>query len=279
MNNDDLEKISVTSLNEYESLLTHFEKYLRTAKATIKFLPDVQSQYREKVDKQIHETYLKLSSDEKKQIKDATNAMKGHADTVRKGSGIISGKVFLTSRNVEIILSKTMDRVQLPKQIESYIHESSLVYLITAFEVFLKDNLKLVFKNEPGKLKTGREMKHAEILKTSSLKELKNKILEKEVNELISNDIDKLGKKLAEEFKVHLTKTDDWEDFTERFYRRHVIVHNNSVPDDKYRSETKLNVMTFETDQKYILKSISLFQKYADIISESFQKHFSRIQE
>lgn len=264
------------NLDAYETILADFNNRLKIAKTTIELSTDIKNQFDQKFKKDVEEIRKKLTPDEKKQVLDANKLILDQIANLKDFPASISGKFILGSENAVTGLSTVMDSIKLPMQITTYIFETSLVYLITTFEVFLKNNLKLVLGNEPRMLKTNKEMSHKDILESNSIQELKNKILEKEVNLLMDKDIDKLGKKLAENFKLHLIQKDNWKDFIEIFYRRHVIVHNNSVPDDMYRYATKSTIQNFTTDQDYVLKSIELFYEYAEIISNSFQKHYSK---
>ncbi len=268
-------KIKFKKLIEYESVLSRFELDLNIARETIEFFPNVEKIYVEKLEKEIKQNTEKLTSEDIEQIKDANEIIANQTKGNTKWPLSISGKLIFSQKNAGITFSKILDSVQLKRQMSDYIHDTSLVYLISVFEVFLKDCIKLVFNNEPRMLKTPREMTHKEILESETIQELKNKILEKEVKLVIDKDIDRMGKILADDFKLHLIQKENWSDFTERFYRRNVIVHNNSIPDEKYHKLTGSDAQILKTDQDYILKSIDLFKEYAEDIAKSFKKHFS----
>lgn len=269
-----MDKIRFEPLNEYEQVFADFVNHLRTIQKMVEFFPDIRKQYEEKTDKEAKEFTKTLSPVERKQALEAVELLLNQAQSIKKFPDGVAGKLFFKNKNVPTLLSKAFDHIQLSRDISTYIHETSLVYLITIFEVFEKDNLKLVFESDQRNLKSEKEMTHKEILEATSLEELKTKILEKEVNELLDKDIKKMGKKLAMSFKTHLTADDNWVSFTERFSRRNIIVHNNSIPDNKYHLETGSDVKSIITDQEYILKSIDLFYEFAEKISKSFQKHF-----
>lgn len=261
-------------LDEYESVLQDFTKHLKLCKSTTEFVPDMQKQFSKKLHKDSEKQLKELSPKEFKQVKEAMELVLGQMKNIKEFPATIGGTFTMKNKKVAETLEKTFDSIQISKLIENNIFETSLIYLITTFEAFLKDTFKIELKNDLRLLSSNKEMTHGEILKSKSLDELKDKILEKESEGLMDKDIEKLGKKLAEDFKIHLTGKDNWKDFTERFYRRHVIVHNNSVPDEKYRFFTKSNTQELKTDQKYILKSVELFGEYSKEITQTFRKHF-----
>jgi len=146
------------------------------------------------------------------------------------------------------------------------IHEMLLVDLITKFNEFLKDTLKIAFSIDP---------QTKDSWKTMSLEKQ-----ETQVFHFVEDDIKEMAIKIRKFFKLDLKQETDWKDFAEYTYRRHVFIHNRGFPSDKYKKrtgysgpETKLSI-----DKNYVEKGIILFKRYSDLIEEFFiEKHLDMV--
>lgn len=70
------------------------------------------------------------------------------------------------------------------------------------------------------------------------------------------------------------SKEKEWKEFCERFYRRNVIMHNDGKPDEMYYRKTSKRHTKYRLDssEKYILKSVRLFDKFAKLTVDQFSK-------
>lgn len=156
--------------------------------------------------------------------------------------------------------------------------EMVLVYLIIIFEEFLTNILKALFRKHPEILKSSKKsITYEEAFKHASLSDLLYAISEKEIDGVIDSDIDVLCNYLSTQFHLELNKRQDWEEFRERFYRRHLTVHNYGVPDDKYINKTDYAgpIDWLEIDDEYLERSFSIFRDCAKGLYRFFSEKFS----
>ncbi|PJC49756.1 MAG: hypothetical protein CO032_08295 [Nitrosopumilales archaeon CG_4_9_14_0_2_um_filter_34_16] len=185
---------------------------------------------------------------------------------------------FTTTKLVSIIFQANMDLFLHQNRFEIFLREMSLVYLITEFEEFLKDIVTAAIIIEPKILKkSGKSIDFHEILSTKDRDTLIDVMREKEVKSLINGDIDEIAAYLKKQFKIDLSSHKDWNQFKERFYRRHILIHNSLKPDKKYRAksgykgkEHQLSITNF-----YLKRSITLYKKFAKHITNEMIKKFS----
>ena len=133
--------------------------------------------------------------------------------------------------------------------------------------------------NKPEIMKSfKRQISYEEIFKSKKLEEVKKRIIEKEVKTIISQDIEEINKYLKINLKlVDLSKQENWKQFKECFYRRHIIIHNNCYPDEKYKEKTsyKGKKKRLVITKSYISSSIKLFKNYNKLIKDLFTKKFT----
>lgn len=170
----------------------------------------------------------------------------------------------------------SMMRVVIGMKPITMVREMILVFLISKFEEFLRSILELLYLKRPEMLKSTKTITFEEILEHNELKEVITDMIDKTTDEIISKDIEKIDQYLTENFKLNLSKFPDWDKFTECFYRRHIIVHNNSRPDSKYRRKTGYsgNNDVIVTDQEYIRNSLMLFVRFSNYLVDFFSEKF-----
>ena len=118
---------------------------------------------------------------------------------------------------------------------------NTLMMLITRFEEFIGKLLYYLFKCYPDKYINNQKLSLFEI-EGLSHDELVDIVTQRQVEEKMWEDY-KAWKKTFEEHKFDFSKCrEEWNDFTEMYYRRNIIVHNSgrvngiyikSVPDSK----------------------------------------------
>ena len=176
-----------------------------------------------------------------------------------------------TSKLLAKLLDNQLDLDIKHNRFHMFIKEMSVVYLIVEFEGFLENIMKIVFSINPQILKASDEtIRFSEILAVKDYGSLVNIMISKKIKNLINSDIEDIFRYLNKQFKIDLTKEKDYVQFKERFYRRHIIIHNNLYPDEQYRSksgytgkDTRLQINDY-----YLKRSISLYKRYAKIITD-----------
>lgn len=270
--------VGFEELNEYERILEDFKTILITSSNVLNLFPKISQEYSKQEKIKIAKLAKTMTLEEKKQVKQFSENFGKQVKQIKKWPASISGKFFFQNRPPAEFVSMIMNSHNIPKNTIPFVNEMSLVYLIINFEEFLKSILRLTFKNKPKMLRTNKIMTHEEVLGFDNIDEIRNRIVEKEIDDLIAKDVEKIGQHLKDFFKLNLKHKKNWSKFTERFYRRHVIVHNNGIPDDMYRLKTKQKVIKeLNTDQKYMSKSINIFHDYATTITKFFEKKYSII--
>jgi len=183
-----------------------------------------------------------------------------------------------TSNLVKEFTSESVTRFGHQNRFQLFMKEMSIVYLITEFEGFLKRILLNVFYIKPQILHASdKSVSFSEVFATKDRDSLIRVMIEKEINNLIKDDIDEISKYLKKQFKIDLSKNKDWNQFKERFYRRHIIIHNNLYPDEKYRKKSgyKGRKTRLVIQDPYLNRSFSLYRKYAILITSNMIKKFA----
>lgn len=167
--------------------------------------------------------------------------------------------------------------VQYNHHIEFFIKEMALVYLITQFENFLKDLLLTGLKKKPEIFISDKLTETKHLFTVNTLEEAQKIVVDEILDDLMRKDIEKINKFLKEKFKLELSKLKDWKKFTERFYRRNVIIHNDGYPNDIYREKTGLNkkYRLFVTDS-YFKETLNLFDNYSHTITDHIESKLGK---
>lgn len=107
----------------------------------------------------------------------------------------------------------------------------TLIYQISMFESCLKELIRNLYDYKPEFLKSNsKNLSNEEIIESKTKEEIIAKILEYEVDWWGYNPIDKIAKKLASKFNIHIKRDfDKWGEFREAIYFRNAIVHNSSL--------------------------------------------------
>lgn len=121
-------------------------------------------------------------------------------------------------------------------------------------------------------------MTYEELVKFSSISDVKDEMIENEVSSLLYKDLDNWDRYFEQKFKIELSKIVDWTKFKERFYRRNIIVHNSGVINKIYRTKTGYSGKNkfVKVSLKYLIQSIDLFDDFASKLAEQFAKKFSK---
>jgi len=160
---------------------------------------------------------------------------------------------------------------------QRFVKVNSLIFLVSEFEYFLKRTLDLTFSITPEILKTKSKTIDYESLIDTEPESVLHKILDKELDEIMLKDIQDLSKYLENTFNLFLKKQKTWDEFKERFYRRHILIHNRGQIDKKYNEKTSQDhdFHYLTVNEKYFKKSIKLFDDYSILITNFLKDKFS----
>lgn len=168
--------------------------------------------------------------------------------------------------------------------IPKFIREMSLTYLVSNFEDFLVKCLLHYYQLEPRALiinstnKTKKDqakkepekmISYSDILLCESLDEIITKIIQKELDILMRNDIVNIIKYIEKLFSTKLSNYYDFTEFKEIFYRRNCIVHNKGYSNPEYNFKNNVNEKTsiyLDTNDDYLQKSFKRIIVYSEKI-------------
>lgn len=189
----------------------------------------------------------------------------------------------ITNEFLEFVLSSSKGTFYLKENFHRFLREMILVNLVSQLELLLENNFIYVFGSIPDLLKSKEKtMDYEELLKLGSFDSISDRIVNKEAQSIIKEEIDKINQILNKKYEImDLSTTPDWKKFKERFYRRNLIVHHMSFVDDTYRMKTGFTgkEKLLYLDDEYLKESISLFMKYAHVIHHAFVNKFIPIME
>lgn len=154
-----------------------------------------------------------------------------------------------------------------------------LVYLITEFEAFLRNILAYTLSSNPIILCSCRKnITYEDIVKAQDLDEVKKQIIEKEISDIINQDIEEVNKYFVDKFNIDLSKFVDWSEFKERFYRRNILIHNSGIPNKLYARKTgNLGTEKVEITREYLADSIKMFENIAENVAESLSGYLQKV--
>jgi hypothetical protein len=152
----------------------------------------------------------------------------------------------------------------------SFIRDMGLVYGVIQVENFLKRILSASFENWPGSV-GDKTIRFEQLVNCSDIDQAKNLVVEEKVNSIMYEDIENIGR-FMELWGVYASKVDKWKDFTERFYRRNILVHNDGMPSQIYRTKTGYTGPNNRLDvsREYLKESVDLFLNVSKSISDQF---------
>jgi len=179
---------------------------------------------------------------------------------------------------IELLLQK-LDTQTFPDRVNSFIRDMSLIYLVTKFESFLKRILRITYEKKPEILMSRKKtMTYEDLLKLSDYEAIKRQIIEKEMLRMFYQGIESIDRYFDKKFDLKLSQLANWKEFKERFYRRHILVHNSGVSNEQYRRKTACQGknIRMEVSGEYLSDSIKLFEEIALKISEHFYSKYGK---
>jgi hypothetical protein len=157
------------------------------------------------------------------------------------------------------------------------IRDMSLVYLVAAYEGFLQAILSVLFAHRPEILMSTRKvLTTEELIECDDISAVRERVSEKEIELVIRQDIEERKAYFRDRLGIDLQGFVDWKGFSERFYRRNIIVHNSAITNEVYRRKTgyRGRDRRMTVSQTYLSQSIQLFQTMAEKTSKSFRSKF-----
>ena len=172
-----------------------------------------------------------------------------------------------------------MDREE--TNIPKFIREMSLAYLVSHFENFFAKCLLRYYQLEPRALLHSTKIKNNEkndqqkmisyndILECKKYDEIIGKLIQKELDILMQEDIDKIIQYFQNLLKTSIDDAKDFVEFKEIFYRRNSIIHHQGFTNPKYNKKNKLDekiVIHLDTNFNYLQNSFNRIIVYAEKI-------------
>lgn len=115
------------------------------------------------------------------------------------------------------------------------LEKSLFIYLFAAFDKFIGDLVAVIYNSNPDLYKNiNREIPLSEVLKYTSMDELKLSMLDKEIESIRRKGYIDQFKDLESKFSIKLTKFDDWPYFIECAQRRNLFTHCDGVISKQY---------------------------------------------
>ena len=116
-----------------------------------------------------------------------------------------------------------------------------LLPLVSQYDAFVADLLKVLFQKRPERIFTSdRQVTFSEISELDSIEDIRNSIIEKEVEKIIRESHTKQFDSMEKLFGIELRKgLDIWSDFIEITERRNLLAHTNGVVSKQYVSICK----------------------------------------
>lgn len=134
--------------------------------------------------------------------------------------------------------------------IASTLEKSLFINLFSIFDKFVGDLIFILYNKKPELFKSiNREICLSEVLQYSSLEELRNVVLDKEIESIRRKSYLEQFKEMEKIFSISLTKFDQWPFFIENAQRRNLFTHCDGVISEQYLSICKS--VGYKDSEKY----------------------------
>lgn len=163
---------------------------------------------------------------------------------------------------------------------DGLIREMCLVYMVTLFESFLENVLRITFEKCPECLSSPKSITFEEVVANlESNNGVLNAIIKKEIGEVLRYDIEEIDKYFLKKFKIKISEyVPNWSEFKEMFYRRNILLHNMGIVNEEYRIKTgyKGEEKRLYVSEDYLDKSFQLFGLMSRKILGTFFRKFEK---
>jgi hypothetical protein len=183
------------------------------------------------------------------------------------------------SKEVQRVVGKSVQSMQIYSRFDGFIRNMSLVYLVSQFENYLQRVLITSYQKHPEAVGLDKSVTLGQLLASQDIEAGKNLIIEREAADVLRKDPDELAQYIAGKWGIQISDIAHWNEFKERFYRRHCVVHNDGDADDNYRRKTGNTAISghLTVDQTYLTDSIALFSDMAKSINGGFSEKFKSL--
>ena len=108
-------------------------------------------------------------------------------------------------------------------------YNTALISIIIVFEKFITELFKNILEAYPNAYLNDKKIEYESIIKYEKIDELKNKIIQQEVDEIMRESIFSWIKKLNDKHKLNINLNNEYiKIFVEAYLRRNIIIHNDS---------------------------------------------------
>ena len=137
-----------------------------------------------------------------------------------------------------------------------------LLSLVATFDSFIADTVRLMLRHKPERvIESSKTISVKEVLNMSSFEDVRNKVIDDEVETLMRGSHDEQIKYIENKLNIDIrSKYDGWGNFIEIFERRNLIAHGNYIINSHYIRNC--NKHGFEVDEKQAGERLSLDRRY-----------------
>lgn len=156
-----------------------------------------------------------------------------------------------------------------------------LINAITSMEVFLTDVVYEIFQRDisPFKEDTPVSLQKNYLLSLSSLKELQEKIIRKEIRNLTSGGLQIIEKYYKKKFNVDFKNLGvSLNDIEEIHTRRHLFVHRDGIVDaeysNKYPSQGYTEAQQIKIEHDYLIEALDKLSQFSALVNKKLLELF-----
>ena len=153
-----------------------------------------------------------------------------------------------------------------------FVRNMSLVYIVTLYENYVQSVLEISFNNWPSSLGKDKSISFEQLNKCRDISEARRLVVSRAASEIMHEGIEDVDVFIEKRWGVKMSSSPEWIDFVERFYRRNIIIHNNGMPNDIYKSRTGYTGPDERLDvsSDYLKATIELFGKTGERLFNEF---------
>jgi len=148
--------------------------------------------------------------------------------------------------------------------------EMSLSYLVSFEEAFLKDYLRTILSSRRTLLRSKKQLSYEAICEHRSMTSLIQSLAQKEVDKFGFGSIDDFAKYFSDKFNIDFGDFARREKLREVIYRRHLLVHNRGITNDRYCRVTGFGKTNehLTTNISYCITAGEMLLEFMDFIHE-----------